>query len=483
MKILFFVHTLGRTRHFRNVVSGLVERGHVVILAATGEAVTQPRRQGLYAHERIDVVPCPMERTDRWAAVAEPLRRARDYMRFFDPRYAASDRLAARAAEHAPQGWTRALARHPWMKRHWRGVQRALAIAENVIPCDPGFAAFIDRYAPDAIMVTPLVEFGSYQTDYIKCAHQLGIPAIYLPFSWDNLTNRGLIRVAPDRTLVWNEGQRQEAIELHGLPEDSVVVTGAPRFDEFFTMTPRSAREAFFGELGLDPSRALVLYVCSAQFIAPREVAFVRRWIGALRAAPEGSWLREAQVLVRPHPANQDEWETADLSDLRGVAVWSKRSSIGGDQGLFDSLHHAVAVVGLNTSAMIEAAIVGRAVFTITTPEFSGGQGGTLHFWHLLVDNGGVVASSASFEEHVAQLAAAPAHVDEAGQRSRRFLASFVRPRGLDVLASSVMVDEIERAVALAKQPRRAPLWHYPVRWGLDAAVRAGFDPSLKRYQ
>jgi hypothetical protein len=82
----------------------------------------------------------------------------------------------------------------------------------------------------------------------------------------------------------------------------------------------------------------------------------------------------------------------------------------------------------------------------------------------------------------VAQLATAPTQEDDTKRRSERFLASFVRPRGLNVPASSIMVGEIERAASHAKLPRRAPLWHYPVRWGLDAAVRAGFDPSLKRY-
>ena len=33
MRILFLVHVLGRTRHFKNVISGLVDRGHTVILA------------------------------------------------------------------------------------------------------------------------------------------------------------------------------------------------------------------------------------------------------------------------------------------------------------------------------------------------------------------------------------------------------------------------------------------------------------------
>ena len=36
----------------------------------------------------------------------------------------------------------------------------------------------------------------------------------------------------------------------------------------------------------------------------------------------------------------------------------------------FDSMYHAAAVVGLNTSALVEAAIVDRPVFTMLLPEF-----------------------------------------------------------------------------------------------------------------
>jgi hypothetical protein len=189
--------------------------------------------------------------------------------------------------------------------------------------------------------------------------------------------------------------------------------------------------------------------------------------------------LRHASVLVRPHPANEEEWQSADLTDLPAVAVWSKRATMNADQGLFDSLFHSTAVVGLNTSAMIEAAIAGRPVYTVTTPEFAGGQGGTLHFWYLLIENGGVVSMSRGFDEHVEQLAAAPDHAAETLRRSRQFLHDFVRPRGLDVPAASVMVEEIENACLLRKRPRSAPLWHHPLRWGLDIAVRAGFDPGL----
>lgn len=479
MRILFFVHTVGRTRHFKNVIGGLIERSHTVVLAPARGGEPQRSKKGFYDHPRIEIAPCPARRVDRWASVVDPLRRARDFLRFLDPRYAHAVKLARRAAEHAPEGWNRALERHLWLKRHWRLVQRALALAETVTPGDPEFRLFMESQAPDLVLVTPLVEFGSYQTDYVKCAHQLGVPVVYLPFSWDNLTNRGLIRVAPDRTLVWNTQQKREAIELHDVPADSVVITGAARFDDFFNMKPSTSREKFCGGLGFHPARPLLLYVCSAGFIAPREVDFVRQWVVELRRAPYESWLRDCSVLVRPHPANQEEWESADLSDLPSLAVWSQRTTMNADQGLFDSLFHSTAVVGLNTSAMIEAAIVGRPVYTIAAPEFAEGQGGTLHFRYLLTDNGGIVSISESFDEHIRQLAAAPEQTSEHEERSQRFLNSFVRPRGLDLPVSRIMVDEIERANLMRKRPCDAPLWHYPLRWGLDAAVRVGFDPSL----
>ena len=75
--------------------------------------------------------------------------------------------------------------------------------------------------------VTPLVEPGSIQVDYIKSAGALGIPSALCVASWDNLTNKGSVRVAPDRVFVWNEAQKREAVDMHGIAASDVVVTGA----------------------------------------------------------------------------------------------------------------------------------------------------------------------------------------------------------------------------------------------------------------
>ena len=472
MRILFLVHNLGKTRHFEGVIRGLTARGHTVLLAAARKRKPLKPTKTLHDDPRVEVLPCPTRRVDGWHDLALALRRGRDHLRFFDPRYARATKLAARAADYAPAGWSDAFAARRWLRRNWRLAQRGLALAESVMPIERYFELYLRAERADLLLVTPLVDFGSYQTDYVKAAHRLGLPVAFLPFSWDNLTNRGLIRVPPDRVLVWNEHQRREAVDLHGVPANRVAVVGAPRFDEFFAMRPSSSREAFCASVGLDAKRPFALYTCSSAFVAPREIDFIRQWIGELRRARDER-LRCLGVLVRPHPANDEQWSGVDFSDLRDAAVWSHKASVQADQGLYDSIHHSAAVVGLNTSAMIEAAIVGRPVLTVAAPEFAGGQQGTLHFWYLTVDNGGIVTMARGFDEHLQQLGAALTDDPAGRERSRRFVESFVRPHGLDRPAAPIMVEEIERVAAIRKRPRGTPVWHYPLRWTLRAAARA----------
>jgi hypothetical protein len=252
-------------------------------------------------------------------------------------------------------------------------------------------------------------------------------------------------------------------------------VTGAPRFDDFFAMRPSTTRQEFCARAGLDPGRPLILYLCSANFVTRTEVDFVRRWIGELRASTDPA-LRTCGVLVRPHPAYSREWREADLSDLADVAI-SVTPKVNADQGLYDALHHAAAAVGLNTSAMIEASILGKPVHTLLVPEFEG-QGGTLHFEYLLRRNGGPVSLAEDFDEHRRQLRDALAGDAPAREQAFRFVRSFVRPHGLDRPATPIVVAEIERLAELRKRPARTPLWHRPARWALRRWLAGRVGPE-----
>ena len=490
MRILFFLHNVSKTRHFEGVLAGLAERGHTIVLAAERQRnrplflpknliFTNRRLIAAGSRGRIEITASPVRRTDAWHDVVPGLRRLRDYLRFSDPRYSEAAKLEARASNALPKELARLLERRPVLRKYDALLARTLAAVENAIPSDRFFELFIVHEQADLVLVTPLVDYGSYQTDVVKAAHALGVPVGFLPFSWDNLTNRGLIRVMPDRMLVWNDIQRREAIELHGVPDERVQVVGAPRFDDFYAMAPSLSRQDFCRDQRLDPMKPLVLYVCSSEFVAPHEVDFVRGWIRALRGSSHPV-LRECGVLVRPHPAHLKPWSAVVLGEPN-VTVWSAKETMNADQGLYDSLFHCSAVVGLNTSAMLEAGILGKPVLTLISEQFAGGQSQTLHFHYLRASNGGLLQEATTMEEHLGQLRGVLEGM-ASGEQATVFVERFVRPRGRTIPVAPLMIEEIERLATMRKRPQRwiAP-WLLPLRWLVRGAARMRAQRSARK--
>jgi hypothetical protein len=480
VRILFVINRMAHVRHFDRAIRLLADRGHEISLAAQEDDLEVP--EVLRDHPRITTMLAPDKRGDDWGRAATALRRTRDYLRYLHPRYADAKLLRRRAfekmagavsgrAEELGPEWAELLLgmNKPEQKR----LDAILSMLETSIPDDPDIRAFIVARRPDLLVVSPMVGVGFSQADYVKSARSLGIPSGMLVFSWDNLSNKGLIHAVPDRMWVWNQTQTQEAVKLHHFPREHVVVTGAPRFDAFFEMRPALSRDDFCTGAGLDPSRPVITYLCSSKFVAAAEKDFVQRWIAELRAASD-PMLAGCSLVVRLHPAGVKDWHAADRAVLRWPGKEKASASKpfpdphvvvmnsplqNADQVLYDTVHHSAAVVGLNTSAEIEAAIVGRPVYTIIDPAAEG-QKGTLHFHYLLRERGGHVNLARSFDEHRAQLAEA-IHGTWDQSALHNFLINFVRPNGLDRPVSPMVADGIEALGATlpiaAEAQRTAP--------------------------
>ena len=447
MRILFVVKQKGVLRHFEEVLLTLADRGHRVRIASPDDdPVRLPEAFGRCS--RISDTVCPSTRSDQWGEVIGILRAGRSYARYWNPVFHNASKLRIRAfrklaPELSAEGNThlktrcpkcQAILRNEEMTEIVRAIgqgqssrlHRFAQLVEAGVPSDPVIEDFLRRERPDLVVVTPLVNHRSFQPDYVKSAQALGIPTVAPIFSWDNLTNKGLMHVIPDRVLVWNETQRREAIELHDVPANRIEVTGAPRFDPFLRMTATVNREAFCEANGFDPTQPVLVYLGSSKFVAPDEIRFVQRWLEALRNCGNRS-LATAGIVLRPHPRQGKEWLAADLSQSERVAV-SVSDYQNADQQLFNCLHHAAAAVGINTSAALEAALTETPVFTVQAEEFREGQAGTLHFHYLLEDNGGCVKVADSFDAHARQLGALLAGDPEATRnRTASFVASFIQ--------------------------------------------------------
>lgn len=452
MNILFATSHFGFLRNFEFAIRALASRGHTFRLVADrSDALGGARMiESLRADfpQAISTVQGPKIKDTTWQPLGSALRLTLDYWRYLQPRFAGTPKLTARAASQAPR-LASTLAALPVLGSR-RGVQTMAAVVralERSLPVSVDVVRFLDAERPDLLMVTPLLYFGSQQGDYVRAARQIGIRSVLAVGSWDHLTTKGLIHAVPDRVVVWNEAQRQEASDIHGIGHEHVAVTGAQAYDHWFVTKPSAPRDVFCARAGLRADRPFLLYLCSSPFIAPYEVGFVERWIAGIRASavPE---LRDVGVLVRPHPQNVEQWAAVDLSRFGNASIFPRGGANPIDQQAreeyFDSMYHSAAVVGVNTSGLIESGIVGRMVFTVLDEEFAGTQEGTLHFRHLQTVNGGLLHVARVLPEHYAQLAdllTGPTTIDD---RGRRFVEAFIRPRGLHLPAAEVFADVIE---------------------------------------
>ena len=489
MKFLFVLQYPGYLRYFDSVVEALVADGHQVAVA-----FDQPHKQaeGLAALDErggaVELLGRTPVRTDVWGPVARGVRGTVDYLRYLHPRFENSSYLRDRMKKALPPV-TRLLGRLDTSTvAKTRRLIAWVGACERVIPSSQAIESFLCRVSPDVLVVSPLVTDQCPQVDLIKSARKVGVPSVLGVASWDHLTTKGLMRIQPDLVTMWNHHQRREAVEFHGAVDDRVVVTGAQCFDRWFERGPRRSRDEFCRRVGLSADRLFLVFVGStASISAPdTEVRFVRRWIEAVRRGP-GS-LGQVGILIRPHPYNAAHWRNADLTDFSNVVVFPQQGANPVDDDdradYYDTLHHSSAVVGINTSAMIEAAIQSKPVFTIVDSSFDNTQTGTLHFRYLLPENGGHLQRATNLHEHVRQLVA----TIDAGESpsSRPFVETFVRPHGLDVAATPRFVAALEGLRdTVPLSPDTVPLYLVPLRvllWTMGVvASRKKFKKRLIR--
>ncbi len=478
MRILMVIQR-GTLLRFALLVPALAERGHDMHIAlAGGEPPLQTIELAEKIRERHPNVTYglfPKRTESAWGEVAWMVRGLADLAHNAHPRYARARGLRQRTKKHvlrrlerdrsleplarrlaAREG--RALAKKTDLERSQRALQLSARL-EGAIPTDPAIDRFVRELAPDAVVATGTFRHVSEEVEALKSARRLGIPTGIVISSWDSLTNKGALKFTPERVFVWNEAQARDAEELHLIPKERIRLTGAHAFDDWFARRPTRTREQLLTEIGLDPAQPYLAYLCSSGTIvgapgvrrttstASGEAQFICNWVGALRASGDER-LRRIGVIVRPHPNSKLD---ADAIRFENVVVWPPGGAypVAADAraDFFDTLTHSEAVVGINTTSMIEAAIVGKSVLTVLVPEFA--QETTLHFHNLLAENGGFLHVASSLDEHVAQLANVLDEDEKGQERRRRFVEWFVRPGGIDRPAAPISAEAIEELAGL----------------------------------
>jgi len=459
-RALFVLHEPGYYRFYGSTIVEMERRGWDVVLAfdrphKRGQELRTPAGAGAKVRS-VGALP---------GHITEPaatLRLTLDYVRYLEPAFASSGYLRRRMGKRLPAR-LRFLTRLPRLPRPIVTAAIALGrLIERCLPVDRAVLEFVRRLEADVIVVSPVVMVGEHaglQTEVIKAGRALGVPVIAGAASWDHLSSKGLLRVVPDAVAVWNDTQAREAESLHRIRRSRIMVTGAQSLDHWFDAPAPGAVETFRGQLGIAPGRRVILLVGSSLKMAPgdTEVRFATQWLAALRASSSPE-VRDAFVIVRPHPSNTRQWQDVDLQDPAAVITPRGYTGMPLSDGEVEAFRQALlassAVVGINTTAMIEAAILRRPVLTVRDASFDHSQQETLHFGYLSDAQNGCVMLAHSLSEHVRQLDDVLSGRGPGLDASDRFVARFVRPHGVTTPATAHLCDAIEQLAGHRQRAR-----------------------------
>lgn len=327
-------------------------------------------------------------------------------------------------------------------------VGKVLKKIENTTSPHPGILEDIKKRSPDVLIATPVNMRRAEEAcdlEYLKAAVDLGIPTFVPIVSWDNLTTKGNFHILPDLILAWNERHVSEAKKFHQIPDEKLKIMGAMLFDGWFSdFKPSLNRQDFCRKYGLDPARPYLLYLGSTTNIASDE-SWIPAKLRELLDSSQDQALKEVQIVIRSHPSNYEIYRK-----ILGKGIWlvpenPKLPDRPDDSQLFyDTVYHALAAIdGVNTSAIIDAVIIGKPGIAIVTNEYSKTQSQTEYFKNLI--SFGFLAKVSLGRDFLEEIKILLAGKDYRRELRKGFIAEYIRPRGLERSAGTVVMEEIEK--------------------------------------
>ena len=347
----------------------------------------------------------------------------------------------ARAVQFLPERFKRAVSYKPLYKLMINGLTgKFWEKLEKLAPVDSEIKSELENYKPDLIVASPYLLQRSEHIDYAKCADALGIPFVAAMAGWDNLTTKGVVQVKPDYFFVWNKKHVKELKEIHDYDSGRAIYTGAPPLDIWLDKKPSVSYERFCANTGLNPDLPFITYLCSSKNIAKDEDVFIEKMIEHFRAitgAPEFS------ILVRPHPENMKIWRERRVSGtVLSPETYPAYYSKDAKNHYFDTMYYSSCVVAINTTAILEAALLGKPCISLVTDHYQATQIKTKHFNLLL--NADFLLIANNFDDAIEYIKGAIRGDDPRRNERRRFVESFIRPWGMGVSASELMGKALE---------------------------------------
>ncbi len=230
------------------------------------------------------------------------------------------------------------------------------------------FYEYFEKYKPSAVFLAHL--FDDLEINFLKEARYRGVKSIGFINSWDKLTARNVIRILPDKLLVFNNIVKKEAIDYADMKEKDIEVVGIPQYDQY-VKNNHTNREGFCLEFGLDINKRTIVYAPNGKYSSTSDGSM----IDFLYSLVNNGAISNAQLLVRFQPNDFVDMEEIKkrpwlVYDVPGIR-FSKERGVDWDMDgndlrrLSDTLKNTDLFICYTSSLSIDAAVFNKPVINI----------------------------------------------------------------------------------------------------------------------
>ena len=250
-----------------------------------------------------------------------------------------------------------------------RPIRRFVRWLDERLVSENTFDRFFEKYRPDLVFLAHL--FDDVETSFIRTAKRFNVRTLGFVNSWDKLTARCMIRILPERLIVYSGIVKAEAMELADMPAQKIIVAGIPQFDRYVN-GPTIPREAFLKRLGFPPQSRFFVYAPLGRTFSNSDwevIDLLHHWLTARRLGPN------LEMLVRFQPNDFLDWEEIRLRPWLRYDYPGKRfsSERGVDWDMADeelehltnTLAHVSLLVCYASSLSVDAAVFDKPIINI----------------------------------------------------------------------------------------------------------------------
>jgi len=259
--------------------------------------------------------------------------------------------------------------------RLWRFFLRFVYL---IIP-DNYAEEFFDKYKPDLLFAPNM--FSPEDLRMLKQSKIWKVKTITTAKSWDVLITKAFTRVIADKILVFNEFNKEEAVNVGDYSPSKVLITGFPQFDVYNSPSIILPREEFFRRVGGDPNKDMILIAAPGDWKTTHNREIV---LEINRRIERGYFAKPLQILVRFHPKYRDSAEGLVLKNIiteRPGTHFSNEGEFNIDSGasniyqwtftnkdvvhLANSIYHSSVVVNTESTITLDGLACDKPVILV----------------------------------------------------------------------------------------------------------------------